>query len=125
MRPVSTDARATAAAYYRRAGRNAAEEMQALCRNPQGILYLSARLVALLKPVLSTEPQTWEVLESSPVQADAWYVHLLAGDLRLAQALARQLPPLRWLCFQRGLRHSRPHRCSWQRFCARGIRPHS
>ena len=47
--------------------------------------------------------------------ADAWYVHLLTGDLQLALQLGSTLPSLPLLCFQRGRRSARLHRHSWRR----------
>ena len=40
---------------------------------------------------------------------DAWYIHLLAGDLKLARRLAADIAPLEWFCFHRGRRDGRPH----------------
>lgn len=45
---------------------------------------------------------------------DAWYVHLLVGNVALARRLAATLPPLEWLCFQRGRRSNQPHIYRWE-----------
>lgn len=122
---MNTDARAQAAAYYRAAGRDMEADLRALRQNPQGVVLLMPRLVVLMKPTLSDAPARWQELHHCPAGADAWYVHLLVGDLKLAQQLAGALPPLRWLCFQRGLRSTAPHRLDWTAFCQRTKTPHT
>lgn len=86
-----------------------AQELAALRRNPRAVLLLMPELTALLKPVRRDRPAEWEQLAHSPADADAWYVHLLVGDLALARRLAACLPLLPWFCFQRGLRSPQPH----------------
>lgn len=112
---MSSDAREAAAAYYAAAGRDPAADMLALGRNPQGLIFCSPQLVALLKPARSGEPARWGILDDCPAGADAWYVHLLVGDLRAARCMARALSPYPWLCFHRGCRNERPHRLPWAR----------
>lgn len=112
---MSTDARQTARQYYAAHGRDMGSDIAALLANPQGVVLLSPRLVALLKPVCTRSPEQWTNLEQSPCGADGWYVHLLCGDLALARRLACTLPPLRLLVFQRGGRGERWHSCRWQR----------
>ena len=93
-----------------------AADVDALCRNPRGIVMSSPRLFVLMRPVCSARPESWaEHLSLDIPAADAWYVHLLAGDLQLARILGHTLPPLPLLCFQRGSRSGRPHRLSWRR----------
>ncbi len=116
---MNTDARAQAAAYYQAAGRNMEHDIAALLQHPQGVVLLMPQLVVLMKPVQSSAPELWEQLEQEPAGADAWYVHLLAGDLQLARRLAAALPPLHWLCFRRGRRSTTPHRLPWAVFCHR------
>ncbi|MBR1982583.1 MAG: hypothetical protein IKA23_07520 [Akkermansia sp.] len=112
---MDTDARFLARQYYQHAGRNMDADLSALAANPQGIVVMLPRLVVLMKSVQSRQPDQWAELADAPEQADAWYVHLLVGDLQLARALAVILPPRRWLCFQRGLRNNAPHRLPWLR----------
>lgn len=112
---MDTDARTTARRYYSAARRSLAADLAALGRNPQGVIVFTPRLVALLKPALSAAPQHWEQLADTPAGADAWYVHLLVGDLAMARRMAQMLTPQRWLCFQRGLRNPLPHVYRWQR----------
>ncbi len=112
---MSTDARSTARRYYEGSGRSLVADAAALAGNPQGVVILLPRLVVLMKPVEHAHPEQWLQLESSPPGADAWYVHLLAGDFSLACQLGRQLPVYHWLCFQRGARSGRWHRCNWAR----------
>ncbi len=90
--------------------------MAALAANPQGVVVFLPRLVALMKPVEHARPQDWLALDTSPHGADAWYVHLLVGDLQWARQIGRSLPAFRWLCFQRGARNACLHRLSWARF---------
>ena len=92
-------------------------DLAALAAHPQGVVLMMPQLVALMKPVLSTEPHTWTKLAHVSPEVDAWYVHLLVGDLALARRMAGALCPLRWVCFQRGLRHERPHRLPWTGVC--------
>ncbi len=113
LRPMSKDARAAAAEYYAGSYRSLESDIAALCRNPQGVVLFSPRLVVLMKPVVSYCAYDWWRLEEAPAEADAWYVHLLAGDVTLALHLAHTLPPLRWLCFQRGRRGTAVHRLPW------------
>ncbi len=113
---MSTDARCTARQYYEGSGRSLGADMKALAENPQGVVVFLPRLVVLMKPVESSCPQDWLALADSPSRADAWYVHLLVGDLAWARQVGRGLPVHRWLCFQRGARNATPHRRSWARF---------
>lgn len=113
---MNADARTQAWEYYQAAGRCMQADLSALAEHPQGVVLLMPRLVVLMKPVLSTEPQLWPRLEWVAPCPDAWYVHLLVGELALACRLAAALPPHRWLCFQRGLRNSTPHRRPWAAF---------
>lgn len=112
---MDTDARDTARLYYSRSNRSLQADLAALALNPRGIIYWSPRLVALAKPVLSSCPAAWTRLQDSPATADGWYIHLLTGDLRCARSLAVHTPPLRWLCYQRGLRSERAHVLPWRR----------
>ena len=113
---MNTDARIQAQQYYQAADRDMAADLEALSQHSQGIILLMPQLVALMKPVDSSAPATWQELALHAPGADAWYVHLLVGDLLLARRLAAGLPPLRWLCFQRGRRSTRPHRLPWSAF---------
>ena len=113
---MNADARDRAWEYYRAAGRDMEPDLAALAAHPQGIVLLMPRLVVLMKPVCSRQPEQWTDLPRIFPAADAWYVHLLVGDLRLARRLATALPRRRWLCFQRGLRTPAPHRQPWQAF---------
>ncbi len=116
---MSTDARSIARRYYEGSGRSLAADVAALADNPHGVVVLLPRLVALMKPVEHAHPEQWPQLGCSPPAADAWYVHLLAGDFSLACQLGRQLPVYPWLCFQRGARSARLHRCHWERLLLR------
>lgn len=113
---MNADARIRAWNYYRSAGRDLEADLAALSAHPEGVILLMPRLVVLMKPVLSTTPDQWGLLSDEAPAADAWYVHLLTGDLNLARRLAAALPPRQWLCFQRGLRSPAPHRLSWHAF---------
>ena len=113
---MNADARTQAWEYYKAAGRQMDADLEALAAHPQGVILLMPRLVALMKPVLSSQPELWPQLEHVFPAADAWYIHLLVGDLGLARRLAATLPPRQWLCFQRGLRSPRPHRLAWHAF---------
>lgn len=112
---MSTDARTNAQFYYTFAGRDVVADVCRLLQNPQGVFLYTPDLVVLMKPVDSRKPQDWEKLEESPPDADAWYVHLLVGRLALARKLAWLLPAYRYLCFERGMRSRKAHRCSWAR----------
>ena len=112
---MSSDARMKALRYYSHAGRNMADEVITLLQNPQGVFLFTPDLVVMMKPADSAAPHKWEDLAESPSGADAWYIHLLAGDLRLARKLATILPDYEWCCFQRGMRSPAPHRCRWDR----------
>ncbi len=112
---MSPDARDRAKQYYEGSGRCLAADVAALSVNPRGVVVLLPGLVALLKPVSHCHPQEWDALVASPPVADAWYVHLLVGELRLARQLAQGLEPYPWLCFQRGARNACLHRWAWRR----------
>lgn len=116
---MSTDARAAAAAYYEHSYRSFAKDVEDLRSNPQGVVVLTPRLVVLMMPALSYDPDSWRNLRVSPPGADAWYVHLMAGDVSLALHAAHVLPPLRWLCFIRGRRNNHVHRLPWPGMPAR------
>lgn len=113
---MNADARDRAWEYYQAAGRDMNADLAALAAHPQGIVLLTPWLVVLMKPVCSTAPEQWTELSLVFPAADAWYIHLLVGDLRQARSMAAALPQLHWLCFQRGLRTPVPHRYPWQAF---------
>lgn len=115
---METDARTTARRYYACSDRSLAADMRALAQNPRSVVIYMPQLVVLMKPAESAHPERWTDLSSNPAGADAWYVHLLAGDLRLAQNLARMQPVMEKLCFQRGRRNRRPHVLRWDKFTA-------
>lgn len=112
---MDADARQRALRYYSGSERCLEADLGALARNPGGIICWTPRLVALAKPVESGKPAEWMRLSETPSGADGWYIHLLVGSLDGAVKLANELPPLMWLCFQRGLRSSRPHVLPWHR----------
>lgn len=124
---MNADARVQALQYYQAAGRSMATDLEALLLHSQGVVLMMPQLVVLMKPVDSSQPASWPELELEYSAADAWYVHLLVGNLALARQLAGALPPRRWLCFQRGSRSPRPHRIPWTEFCkiSTSIQPHS
>ena len=113
---MDTDARDRARRYYSRSTRSLQADLAALSLNPRGLIYWTPRLVVLAKPVQSNCPADWAQLAESPAGADGWYIHLMTGDVQWARHLADSTPPLRWLCFQRGLRSPRPHVLPWRRF---------
>ncbi len=112
---MSTDARSRARSYYAGSGRSLEADMAALAANPQGVVVFHPRLVALMKPVAYAHSEHWLELSSSPPEADAWYIHLLSGDMAWARQLGADLPAYPWLCFQRGVRSATLHRWSWER----------
>lgn len=120
---MNTDATTTARRYYAWGGRDFAADARALADNPQGVLLYTPQLVVLMKPADSRQPQEWEQLGHSPQRPDAWYVHLLVGNLGLALRLAPMLPVYPWVCFQRGQRSARLHRLPWARILSRHIKP--
>lgn len=112
---MEADARAAAQHYYQGSGRSLQADVAALLHNPTGVVIYTPRLVVLAKPVLRRESAHWELLHEQPPGADAWYVHLLAGDVAWARRLAvATVAPLPWVCFRRGLRSAQPHVCAWQ-----------
>ena len=111
----SRDARLLAQSYYEGSGRRFEDDLIALALSPAGVAVCTPRLVALMKAVRSdSDPLLW-MDGPEDETPDAWYIHLLAGDLDLAFAWARGLPPLRYFCFQRGLRSERYHILPWGR----------
>ncbi len=113
---MSRDARSLARSYYEGSGYCLEADMAALAANPQGVVVFLPRLVALMKPVELACPHCWQQLAEAVPGADAWYVHLLVGDLAWARQIGQGLPVYRWLCFQRGVRSAALHRWSWARF---------
>ncbi len=113
--PMSPDARRSAHRYYAGSGRSLAADMAALAANPSGVVVWLPQLVALMKPVEHARPESWQALAESPAGADAWYIHLLTGELAVARQVGALLPPLRWLCFQRGARSAAVHKWHWAR----------
>lgn len=107
------DARTETNKYYQESGRTLTEDAVTLAGNPRGVLVYSPELVVMMKPVVLGEELLWVDLADNPSEANAWYVHLLVGNVQLARRLASTLPPLKWLCFHRGRRNSRPHVYSW------------
>lgn len=120
---MTADARDLASLYYRGSNRDMAEDAAALLRHPHGLLLCTPELVVMMKAVCSAHPETWEDLPDVAEEADAWYIHLLVGDSRLARRMAAGLPRRRFCCFRRGLRHSRPHILSWERLLLSDTEP--
>ena len=116
VRFMDNDARHTARCYYASSTRNLQADLAALGGNAAGVVVWTPQLVAMLKPVAAGRAAEWEELAESPADADAWYVHLLAGDLELARRLGAGLAALPLLCFRRGLRNATPHIHRWQSF---------
>lgn len=114
---MNRDARALALRYYRGSDRDPAADAEALIAHPHGWLLWTAELAVLMKRVRSDRPETWETLDHVEEAPDAWYIHLLAGDIAQARRMAADLPPMRYCCFRRGLRNRRPHRLPWRRLC--------
>ena len=110
---MSTDARTLANHYYAESDRCLAVDLAVLGEHPQGVVLYMPQLVVLMKPVQRAHPDDWENLSTIFPAADAWYIHLLAGDLSMARRMAAELQPMRWLCFRRGLRHHRAHCLPW------------
>ncbi len=113
---MDTDARIIAIRYYGGSERRMGEDLAALSDNPEAVIIYMPQLVVLMKPADSKAPGEWERLRETPAGADAWYIHLLAGNLELARKLAQQQQARPWLCFLRGQRNARPHIMNWQRF---------
>lgn len=124
LRAMNCDARDAAARYYDLARRDMAADLEALAAAPRGVVLYMPELVALLKPARRDCPERWELLDDAPADADAWYIHLLVGDLALARRLAAGLPPLPWGCFRRGLRNRCPHCLPWRRLLPLPTQPH-
>lgn len=112
---MDTDARNLARRYYSCSARNLQADIAELALNPRGLIYWTPQLVVLAKPVQCNYPKAWAQLAKSPATADGWYVHLLTGDITWARRLAGVTPPLKWLCFQRGLRSTKLHVLPWHR----------
>lgn len=122
---MNRDARELALRYYRHSDRSPAADAETLLVHPQGWVIWAPELVVLMKRVRSDRPETWEELSRCEEAPDAWYIHLLTGDIAMARRIASALPPMRYCCFRRGLRNSRPHTVSWQRMCAAPCRDDS
>lgn len=112
---MSTDARELAARYYAAGCRDMAEDAAALGAHPQSLVILMPELVVLAKQVCSDQPDTWEELHHIAEQPDAWYIHLMTGDLHLLRRIAAALPLRPYVCFRRGLRSPHPHRVLMKR----------
>lgn len=110
---MSTDAREEARRYYREHGRRLADDLEAMAVNPRSVLLYMPRLVVLMKPAKKDSPEGWDRLAESPQDADAWYIHLLVGDLEMARRMATDVERLPWACFHRGRRDTRGHVLPW------------
>lgn len=115
---MKNDARSYAEQYYAGSDRSQEADLAALAHNPYGVALLCPALVALLQPCSVEWSEPWRHWGQAipPGQADAWYVHLLVGELAVARRLAAMLPPLPWVVFQRGTRGPALRRYPWQRF---------
>lgn len=114
---MNRDARQLALRYYRGSDRDPAADAETLLAHPHGWMLWTAELVVLMKRVRSDRPDTWETLGHIETAPDAWYIHLMTGDTAQARRIAAALPPMRYCCFRRGLRNTRPHRLIWARLC--------
>ena len=76
VKGMETDARIIAIRYYGGSERELQGDMAALGSNPAAIIIYLPQLVVLMKPVHSRRPHTWEQLQDTPPDSDAWYVQL-------------------------------------------------
>jgi len=112
---MNKDARYHSNKYYQRQGSSLEADFKAISKNPRGVIIWTRALVVIMKPDYLADKSRWHDLAYSPRDADAWYIHLLTGNIALARALIPMLDALPWFCFQRGLRNNKIHRFSWER----------
>lgn len=115
---MNANAKRLAKHYYAPTTRSESQDILKICQNPRGVVFVSRAIFALLRPVRSDMPQSWDrQLYEDDSTADAWYIHLLTGDLKQALRLATQvLSPLPYIVFFRGKRSAKPHRIRWATF---------
>ncbi len=107
---MSRDARQRARRYYEHHNRDFQEDIQSLSEHHDAVIIWLPQLVVLATAVNHHHAETWDTLTAtSAADCDAWYVHLLIGELSLAMQVAQRLTPRHYLCFHRGLRSQRPH----------------
>lgn len=106
------DAREEVKKYYRESDRFMHDEIEELFINRQGVVVwtenccILARMVDTSEPVDAWSYRLWEVVDNP----DAWYIHVMAGDIKTAIELAKKVNPLPYVVFQRGLRNDKVHR---------------
>lgn len=108
------DAREEVKKYYGESYRSLSDDVYYLIINRQGVVIWTERCCVLARMVDSTKGiEAWEDClwkpESNP---DAWYIHMMAGDVNEAIELAMKEQPLPYVVFQRGLRDERIHKLS-------------
>lgn len=106
------DAREEVREYYRESERYMHDDIEDLIINKQGAVVwtknccILARMVNTNDPVDEWSYRLWEVVDNP----DAWYVHVMAGDIKTAMELAKKAQPLPYVVFQRGLRNDKVHK---------------
>lgn len=106
------DAREEVREYYRDSDRYMHDDIEDLIINKQGAVVwtknccILARMVNTSDPVDAWSYRLWEVVDNP----DAWYVHVMAGDIKTAMELAKKAQRLPYVVFQRGLRNDKVHK---------------
>lgn len=114
------DARKTARDYYRGSGRNVKDDIAAHLL--KGVVVWTPGLAAMARPVRlewGDRRVANPFYDERGAEYDAWFVHLLCGDLRLASGLAGDMLRFPHIVFQRGLRGSRLRVVEPERFLKR------
>lgn len=106
------DAREKMRKYYAPSFRSLVDDISDLVMNKQGVVVWTENCCLLARMVNSKDKDSWEYLWEETEDPDAWYVHLMAGDVKTAMELAKKARPLPFVVFQRGLRDERVHKLS-------------
>lgn len=109
------DARHHAIQYYDTSIRTLEADLSELIASARGVFVFTPQLTVLMKAIDLTDEESITNLRKHNRRINAWYVHFLSGDLSLAFEWARSLPPLPYLCFQRGIRSPKLHLLPWSR----------
>lgn len=109
------DAREEVRLYYKNSFRILSDDVIDLVMNRQGVVVWTENCCLLARMVNSKDKDSWECLWEETEDPDAWYVHLMAGDVKVAMELAKKASPLPFVVFQRGLRDERVHKLSMEK----------
>lgn len=98
--------------YYFLNGGNYIADFKFQYQFANSVFIWTPELVLIAKPVDTRfDYKAWS--KEIFLEPDAWYVHLLCGNLKLAIQMMQHVNPLPYVVFQRGMRSNKIHKLDW------------